>query len=82
MKYRFGRHIKRRARLYSVDLNRVVDSVEHHFQSSPIRLNERVTFIELGIRIEGLPLKIVYIVEKETITIITAYPYRKGVSQT
>ena len=78
MRYHFGRHVKRRARLYGIDLNHVVASVEYHFQHSPIRLHERIAFIDSGIQIEGLPLKIVYIVERETITIITAYPYEKG----
>jgi hypothetical protein len=78
MKFQISRHARRRIRLYRIDLQSVESSILARIRQDGIRQNVRITYIDHALQIENQPLKIVYVVERETITIVSVYPLKKG----
>jgi len=72
MKVIFSRHAKRRAKLYGITESTVTAMLENmNFQQGEHEIIKNVSDI-------AYPLKIVVFVEKNTITVITTYPLKKG----
>jgi hypothetical protein len=72
VKIKFSRHAKRRANLYQIAESTVLKIV----QGKELRPGAH----EIIQKVEGFrfPLKVVLAVENDTITVVTAYPFRKG----
>jgi hypothetical protein len=73
MKIKFSRHAKRRAKLYNIS-EAVVLKILEDKALSPQGINEIVENVK-GFK---YPLKIVFAVENDIITIVTNYPLKKG----
>jgi hypothetical protein len=72
MNLKFSRHAKRRAKLYGIAESKVTDILASmNFHQGEHEIIKDVADIEY-------PLKIVVSVEKDTITVITNYPLKKG----
>jgi hypothetical protein len=68
----FSRHAKRRAKLYGIAESTVTAILKNmNFQQGEHEIIKNVADI-------AYPLKIILSVEKETITVITNYPLKKG----
>ena len=85
MTFKYSRHARRRIRLYDIDRQILQKRIVEHITINGKQIGTRITFIDPEQQIEGLPLKIVYVVETsrvisapETITIVTVYPLIKG----
>ncbi|MCX5887074.1 MAG: DUF4258 domain-containing protein [Proteobacteria bacterium] len=72
MKIKFSRHAKRRAKLYNISESAISDILRN--------MNLLQGEHELIRNIGGFqyPLKIVVSVERDTVTVITNYPMKKG----
>lgn len=72
MEINFSRHARRRAKLYKIPEDLIVNLL------SGITAEDGQH--EMIQPIEGLayPLKIVFVIESHTITVVTAYPLKKG----
>ncbi len=73
MKIKFSRHAKRRAKLYSISESVIVKVLENKDISGQ-GIHEIVEDVA-GFK---YPLKIVFIIENDIITVITNYPLKKG----
>lgn len=72
MNIKFSRHAKRRAKLYGIPESSVLTILAN--------MNMRQGEHEIIKKVADMayPLKIVVYVEKDTITVITSYPLKKG----
>ena len=72
---KFSRHAKRRAKLYSISESTIIEILT--------RMNLRQGEHKIIKDVDGFkyPLKIVVSVEKDTITVITNYPLKKGMER-
>ncbi|MBN1901023.1 DUF4258 domain-containing protein [Candidatus Sumerlaeota bacterium] len=72
MKIKLSRHAKRRCELYNIDESKILKILESN------KFNKEAG--EILENVEGLkyPLKIVFSEENDLITVITAYPLKKG----
>lgn len=75
MQIYFSRHAKRRAQLYSIEQSKITDLLNN------IELSQGEHEIIKKIKGIGYPVKIVFHVEGDTITVITNYPLKKGRSK-
>lgn len=73
MKIKFSRHAKRRAMLYDISESVILRILENKDLSRQ-GINEIIENVE-GFK---YPLKIIVAVENDIITIVTAYPLKKG----
>jgi hypothetical protein len=71
MKIKFSRHAKRRARLYGISESTVADIVT----KMNLPHGEHEIIKDIG---QKYPLKIVVSVKKDTVSVITNYPLKKG----
>lgn len=71
MKIKFSRHAKRRARLYGIPESTVAAILAR----MNLPQGEREIIKDIG---QKYPLKIVVAVEKDTMTVVTNYPLKKG----
>ncbi len=70
---RFSRHAKRRMRLYGIGkeaVKEVINSPDGSWQEEDYFIAHKV----FGKRFLGLPLKVVYTKQRNTITVVTVYP--------
>ena len=72
MNVQFPRHARRRMRLYKIS-EKVIISI---FENAPLTSGKHTLIQEIPG--QKLPAKIVAVVENSTITIVTAYPLKKG----
>ncbi len=72
---KFSRHAKRRARLYNISHSVVKNILKN--------LNLENGEHEIVRKVSGFkyPIKIVVVVEKDIITVITNYPLKKGIKK-
>ncbi|MDI6803336.1 MAG: hypothetical protein QME58_05755 [Bacteroidota bacterium] len=76
---RFSRHAKRRITLYRIQQIDIENSIEKHMKSEKLIFG-RHEFIDEGLKEKyRLPVKIVIDIGKDLITVITAYPLKKGI---
>lgn len=77
MEIDFSRHSKRRITLYNIDENDVRRIIES------VIINKRLTIgkyeeINYDLKIRyGFPLKVVFVIENDRVTVLTAYPLKK-----
>ena len=69
---KFSRHAKRRAKLYNISEDIVINILEN------LELNEGEHEIIRDVEGFKYPLKIIVTVESDTATIVTNYPLKKG----
>jgi len=75
MKISFSRHARRRIRLYKIPESVILQIIENtHLALGKHTLIQKVADKEL-------PVKIVVVVEESGITIVSAYPLKKGLIQ-
>ncbi len=67
----FSRHAKRRAKLYGIPESKVTDILAN----MNLHQGEHEIIKDIG---QKYPLKIVVSVEKDTLSVITNYPLKKG----
>ena len=72
MKIKFSRHPKRRAKLYKISEETIINILNKLDVS-----NGKHEVVEIIDKIK-YPLKVIFVVENETITIVTNYPLKKG----
>lgn len=81
MVIRFSRHAKRRMALYWIQQTDIENSIELRMKSNKLIFGKH-EFIDEGLKERyRLPIKIVIDVDKDTITVITAFPLKKGITQ-
>lgn len=74
----FSRHAKRRCQLYKISLVDIETSIQAYLQVEPLNDGQH-DFIDINLaRTYTFPIKIVFTLENTMITIITAYPLKKG----
>lgn len=75
MNIQLSRHAKRRAKLYNIPEQTVIDILRQQSLSHAFIRGQH----EIVQQIEGFsyPVKIVFVVEDATVTVITAYPLKK-----
>ena len=72
MQIHFSRHAKRRARLYNIAESKIVEVLnDRELSQGEYEIIEKIAGI-------GYPVKIVFSVEDDIITVITSYPLKKG----
>ncbi len=74
MEIKFSRHAKRRARLYGISESTVSASLER----MNLAQGEHEIINDIG---QKYPLKIVVSVKKDTLSVITNYPLKKGMKK-
>ncbi len=72
MKIKFSRHAKRRAKLYKISELTIQNILEN------VKLSQGTHEIIQNVEGFKYPLKIVVVIEKDKMTIITNYPLKKG----
>lgn len=73
-----SRHAKRRCQLYKIDSNDVQVSIEDHLRTHQLQDGQyEIVNFTLASKYK-FPLKIIFSVESTMITVITAYPLKKG----
>jgi len=72
MKIRFSRHARRRASLYHIQESTILEILQK--QQWPPGTHEVIEHVE-GFR---YPIKIVAVIEGDALTVITAYPLKRG----
>jgi hypothetical protein len=75
----FCRHATRRIAMYGIEADDVVRIVERFVTERRVSVGKHVAIDERSAGRYGFPLKIVFAVEGLKITIVTAYPLKKGV---
>ena len=77
---RFSRHAKRRMGLYDLSEGSIAKAIEHHIATSEDIGTGRIELVSRELRsMHDYPIKIVFLCEENSITVITAYPFRKGI---
>jgi hypothetical protein len=81
MVIRFSRHAKRRMALYQINQIDIENSIKQSMKLEKLIFGKR-EFIDEGLKERyRLPVKIVMDIDKDSITVITAYPLKKGITQ-
>jgi hypothetical protein len=81
MALRFSRHAKRRMALYRIQQIDIENSIKQRMKSEKLIFGKH-EFIDEGLKEKyRLPIKIVVDIDKNAITVITAYPLKKGMTQ-
>ena len=75
MKIKISRHAKRRAKLYKIPETKILEIVEGKDFSQGIQE------IIKSVGPQQYPLKIILAVEENQITIVTAYPLKRGLKK-
>jgi len=72
----FSRHAKRRIKLYGIDKEDIINIIKNVQDKS----NGQYEIIDSKFKSKyKLPLKVVYIIEKNITTIVTSYPLKRGI---
>lgn len=81
LKIVFSRHAKRRLKLYKIEARDIVEKIQSGFnrQDKPIKNKLQFSVItNTKYSKIKLPIKIIAIIDKFDVLIITAYPLKKG----
>ena len=78
MEIYFSRHAQRRLKLYAIDADDVVSSIHSWFGKQSIIQNRNSIIVNELENKYQFPLKIIFAFEGSTVTVITAYPLKKG----
>jgi len=63
--------------LYKIDRGAVLKSIERHLVEEGVQQKVRQVYVDRALLVKNMPLKIAYIVEQETITLVSVYPLKK-----
>jgi hypothetical protein len=63
--------------LYKIDRGTVLRSIERHIAEAGTKQQVRQVFVDRSLLVKGMPLKIAYVIERETITLVSVYPLKK-----
>ena len=77
---KYSRHAKRRFALYDITEKMISSLIEAHLKFLSLR-DGRHEVVEKNTDGRDYPLKVVFILDKNEITVITAYPLKKGVKK-
>jgi hypothetical protein len=78
MNISFSRHSKRRLVLYRIDADDVRKIIERFMENHQLVAGKQI-IIDQNFQLKyTFPLKIIFVIEGSDITVITAYPLRKG----
>ena len=78
MNINFSRHAKRRMQLYKILEEDVINAIGDYITNSRFSSGKKEIVSKGLSKKYGYPLKIVFYRGNDTITVITAYPLRKG----
>ncbi len=78
IKIKFSRHAKRRMSLYDISESNVKKLIENLGTKNSISSGKNEIIDDQVISGQGYPLKVVFSYEENQITIITAYPLKRG----
>ena len=81
MDIKFSRHANRRMQLYRILEEDVINTIGDYITNIRLASGKKEVISKGLSKKYGYPLKIVFYMENDTITVITAYPLRKGRSQ-
>ena len=76
MKIKFSRHARRRMKLYDIDEQDVVESVMNNLNRVGTAAGKKEIVDEKYKQKYLYPLKTVFVVESELVTIVTTYPMK------
>ena len=76
-KIKFSRHAKRPLNLYDISEETILGIIEHHIKNSKPE-DGKHDVVDKRVFKYGYPLKVVFSVEENEVTVITAYPLKKG----
>jgi hypothetical protein len=76
-KIKFSRHAKRRLNLYDISEETISGVIERHIKYSKPE-DGKHDVVDEGVVKYGYPLKAVFSLKEDEITVITAYPLKKG----
>jgi hypothetical protein len=79
-KIKFSRHAKRRLNLYDISQETILGIIECHIKYAKPK-DGKHDVVDEGVIKYGYPLKAVYSLEGDEITVITAYPIKKGLKK-
>ncbi|MEO0271942.1 MAG: DUF4258 domain-containing protein [candidate division WOR-3 bacterium] len=79
MKINFSRHAKRRMKLYNIDKNDVIDTLNIYAEDINKKEEEIIELLNTAMSEKyKYPLKVVCAIENDTVYVITAYPLKRG----
>ena len=78
LKIQFSRHARRRMKLYNLSEGNVSSVILNHNPELDFPEGKQEIISEKVLSGHGYPIKVVLLVEKDCITVITAYPLKKG----
>jgi hypothetical protein len=78
MKINFSRHAKRRMRLYNIDINDVIRTINTHEQGTKKVAGIKELLNRAMSEKYRYPLKVVCARENDAIHVITVYPLKRG----
>ena len=74
----FSRHARRRMRLYNISEEDVLSAILHHNPELAFLEGKQEVISKKILSVHGHPIKVVFLVENDIITVVTAYPLKKG----
>lgn len=74
----FSRHAQRRCQLYKLAHTDIEASIQNYLQTIPFANGQHEILDSHLASKYKFPVKIVFVIENATLTIITAYPLKKG----
>lgn len=78
MNIKFSRHAKRRLKLYKINENDVINSINRELSRVKNKIKHYIIVNGTYIRRYKYPLKIIFIKKESDIIVITVYPLKKG----
>ena len=77
----FSRHVKRRMKLYGISEEAISSIIELHHRELGFADGNYEVIAKESITKYGYPVKVVFSQEKGKITVITAYPLKRGLTK-
>ena len=74
----YTRHARRRMQLYEVSEEDVEEAVQNPEAGPEIEEGRLVVQATFPNRFKGKPLKVIYVIEDESVTILSVYPLKKA----
>ena len=76
-----SRHAKRRIALYEIDPGDILAIIKRYMKEKHTSEGKHIVVDQNAVGKYGFPLKIAFTIEGSKITVITAYPLKKGVNK-
>lgn len=79
MKIVFSRHARRRLKLYRIEQQDIVNTIESSSKEQRSSVEQGFWIIDKSLTVKyAYPVKVVFVQEEERIVVVTAYPLKKG----